>query len=128
MTMTVQDAVTLTVQLQLALRRETRQDIAQVLGITPSAVTARFKGRTRWSVDDLDRLSEHFGVSVARIVEPPVAALAGSGVLESAWGVDGMGAGREAVSKRERRTPEAGGTVLVMPRRRVTVLPVTAVA
>ena len=36
--------------------RYTQADVAERLGITQSKVSARLRGTTRWSLDDLDRL------------------------------------------------------------------------
>ena len=58
---TTQDIVTLRVKGAMLFRRELQSDIAAVLGIHPSGVTARFNGRRGWTLDEVDMLAEHFG-------------------------------------------------------------------
>ena len=42
----------------MAATSQTQTDIARVLGVSQSQVSARIGGRTRWSFDDLDALMD----------------------------------------------------------------------
>lgn len=42
----------------MAATAQTQTDIAHLLGVSQSQVSARLGGRTRWSVDDLDALMD----------------------------------------------------------------------
>lgn len=77
MTTTVQDAVNTSVLLHLTLNRQSRKDLALALGVTPGAISHRLSGLTRWSLDDLEKLAAHFGVSPADLLNPPLAAFGG---------------------------------------------------
>jgi transcriptional regulator with XRE-family HTH domain len=97
-----QERVTTSVRVEMALRREHQSDLARALGLTQTSVSARLNGRTRWSVDDLDKLAEHFGVTVADLVNPPRAYLRGTGTSG------------ESVTQGNRRG-RIGGSVLTLP-------------
>src|SRR3712207_2642621 len=71
MSLTLQQAISLSVKLRMVARGLTRRDVADALGITTSAVTARFRDRTKWSVDDLDALCALLQVTPAELVTPP---------------------------------------------------------
>lgn len=68
---TTQETVTLAIGLRMHARRELQRDVGEVLGLSSSAVSKRLNGETRWSVDDLDKLADHYGVSVAQLVSEP---------------------------------------------------------
>lgn len=72
MSLTLQEAITLSVKLHMVARGLSRRDVADALGITASAVTARFKDRTSWSIDDLDALCALLQLAPADLVTPPV--------------------------------------------------------
>lgn len=102
------DRVTTGVLVGMAVRRMTQAQLAAALGVTQPAVSARLRGRTRWSVDDLDKLSELFGMRVADLVEPPLDAFAGTGTSG--------GPTAERVTRHEHVPAQRGsGTVLLLP-------------
>lgn len=49
------------VRLLMALADESQSDVAKVIGVPQSAVSARLRGQTKWTVDDLEVLAEHYG-------------------------------------------------------------------
>lgn len=104
MTSPVQDAVSTAVLVHLALRRETRRQLAGVLGVDPSAISNRLKGVTKWSLDDLDALARHWDISPAQLLAPPVEAFAGGG------------ADAGFVTWRQRTDEAPVGSVLLLPR------------
>lgn len=65
------DKVTATVKVLLALAGENQTTLAGVLGVTPTSVSNRVRGFSRWSVDELDTLARHFDVQVSDLIEPP---------------------------------------------------------
>ena len=44
---------------------------ARVLGLSQPALSDRFRGRTPFTLADLDRIADHLGVTVAELLEPP---------------------------------------------------------
>ena len=50
---------------------EDQQDVAPVLGITPTAVSSRLKGRTPWRVLELEALAKHFDVPAEIFLRDP---------------------------------------------------------
>lgn len=48
-----------------------QQEIAPVLGLSQPAVSDRLRGRTPFTLADLDRLAAHLGVTVPQLLEPP---------------------------------------------------------
>lgn len=52
------------VRILMALAEESQSDVAKVLGVPQSAVSARLRGQTKWTVDDLEVLALHYGKSI----------------------------------------------------------------
>lgn len=48
----------------------TQEQVAEVLGVTRPAVSARLSGGTKWSIGEVAALAEFFGMTVADFVEP----------------------------------------------------------
>jgi len=69
--MTVQDTISETVRLLMALRRERQSDVADALGLPRVSLGNRLAGHTRWTSDDLEGLAAHFAVPVTVLVTPP---------------------------------------------------------
>ncbi len=61
--MTSQERVTEAVRALRAARREKQSDLAQLLGVGQDTMSRKLSGQIKWSLDDLDRLSEHYGVA-----------------------------------------------------------------
>lgn len=74
-----QERVTTAVRMLVAARRQRQEDLAAVLGVTQPSVSAKMRGRARWSVDDLDKLAEHFDVPLHDLLSPPTAYLRPTG-------------------------------------------------
>lgn len=60
------------VRYALAARGESQESVARVLGIAQSGVNERMQGRVMWRVDELDKLVEHFELTIGDLVDPPV--------------------------------------------------------
>ena len=52
------------VRLLMADAGENQSTVARVLGVPQSAVSARLRGQTKWTVDDLEVLARHYGKSI----------------------------------------------------------------
>lgn len=65
------ETVSANLRVYMALRRQTHEDVAAVLGLTRPAVSARLNGRTAWSLDDVDKLAGHYGVTPATFLSAP---------------------------------------------------------
>ena len=59
-----------------AVERQSQTQIAGVLGLSQAAVAHRLRGATKWNVDDVGRLCDHFGVTYAQLTAGPRAWLA----------------------------------------------------
>lgn len=68
--MSAQELVTQVVRLNMALRNESQADLARALGVAPPAVSKKFRGRLRWSLDDLERLAEHYALPLDAFLRP----------------------------------------------------------
>lgn len=49
-------------------------DIAAVLDLSPSQISARFTGRIAWRINELQAIAEHLGVPVASLIDEPTEA------------------------------------------------------
>lgn len=55
----------------MTARAEDQGDLAHVLGVTQAAVSNKLTGKTRWSIDDLDRMAEHYGIRAGDFLRGP---------------------------------------------------------
>lgn len=58
------DTVSLVVRTLMAANGDTQVTVGQVLDLPRSAVAARLRGRTRWTVGEVDALARHWGVDL----------------------------------------------------------------
>jgi len=66
---TIQDVVTTSVRVLLALTDRQQKDLAEVLQVNASGITRRMT-RGTWSIEDLEALAKYFGVPIAAFFEP----------------------------------------------------------
>ncbi|MDO8107132.1 helix-turn-helix transcriptional regulator [Isoptericola sp. b441] len=71
--------VTATVRQVLRERHLSQEQLGEVLGLSQQAVSDRLRGRTRFSLRDLDALARHLGVPVAELLEAPASLVAPMG-------------------------------------------------
>ncbi len=57
-------AVSAEIRALMGRYRVTQTQLAQVLGMSQSSLSARLSGSVPWDVDDLDKIAEHFKVEV----------------------------------------------------------------
>lgn len=105
MTTATHNKITRFVQFAQLERNEPREVLAAVLGVSVSSVSKRLLGHVRWSVDDLDLLADHYGVTVAQLVEPP--SLVGPPPLRPVIAHRGGRTSSGSVNPRERRVGAA---------------------
>lgn len=67
--------VTKVVKALMALHQEKQADLAEVLGLGIGAVHDRMTGKTRWSLDDLAAMAEHWQVRAMDFLRDPQALL-----------------------------------------------------
>ncbi len=70
--------VNATVEALMSVRRESRDSLAAVLGISRNSVWRRLAGQSEWTVSELAVLAAHFGLPAQTFMDGPVA-LFGSG-------------------------------------------------
>ena len=63
--MKANDSVSAVLRACMALAGESQERVAEVLGVTRPAVTARLAGRTRWTVSEVEVLADHYGIEPA---------------------------------------------------------------
>ncbi|MDO8147866.1 helix-turn-helix domain-containing protein [Isoptericola sp. b515] len=56
------------VRLETARRGMSQQDLAAAVGLSRTAVSARFRGRVAWSLDEIGTLAQLFGCRVVDLV------------------------------------------------------------
>ena len=64
-------AASLAVREALRARGIRQRDAARVLGLSQPALSDRLRGRTPFTLADLDALASYLGVQVAELLEPP---------------------------------------------------------
>lgn len=57
-----------TLKLLLTRTGQRHSDLARILGVTQSSMSARLRGESRWKLDDLPPVAEHFGVTVGELL------------------------------------------------------------
>lgn len=45
---------------EMARCGETQRTLAKLLGITPNAIWRRLTGRTEWTINEIDKICEHY--------------------------------------------------------------------
>lgn len=75
-----QKCITDSVRALSAWKRETQADLGEVLGISPVSVAQRLNGRLKWSLEDVQRLCSHYGVTYDQLTRGPGYWLTFSGV------------------------------------------------
>ena len=78
-TQSLDSIVAVNVKVALALRGKTQADLARALGISRGAVTFKMKGRSPWSVPDIEKAGEFLGIQPAKFLDPNGLLVAGSG-------------------------------------------------
>lgn len=68
--MSAHELVTQVVRLNMALRAESQADLAAALGTSKAGISKRMNGRLRWSLDDLERLAEHYALPLDAFLRP----------------------------------------------------------
>jgi hypothetical protein len=71
--MDVQERVTDSVRALAAWKRETSADVAAVLGLSKSSANGKMIGRVTWTLRDMERLCEHYGVTFEQLTAGPAA-------------------------------------------------------
>jgi transcriptional regulator with XRE-family HTH domain len=64
----LQEVITRVVRFLMTDFGRTQANVATALGVSQPQVSQRLLGKTAWSIEDLDRLSAYFGVTVAELV------------------------------------------------------------
>lgn len=57
-----------TVRHLLTRTGERHSDIAPLLGVNQSSMSARLRGASRWKLDDLAPVADHFGLTVCELI------------------------------------------------------------
>lgn len=69
--MDVQERVTDSVRALAAWKREGNAEVAAVLGLSKSSANGRMIGRIPWTVADMDKLCQHYGVTFDQLTAGP---------------------------------------------------------
>jgi antitoxin component HigA of HigAB toxin-antitoxin module len=56
-----------------AWKKETQADLGQLLGLSPTTVAHRLNGRLAWTLQDVERLCSHYGVTIDQLTAGPPA-------------------------------------------------------
>ncbi len=80
----IQRNVTQVLRTLLLAHGEDQSDVAKALRVTQAAVSNKMAGKTRWSLDDVEALAEHFGMEDPGLfLNDPRALLSGIGFSKS---------------------------------------------
>jgi transcriptional regulator with XRE-family HTH domain len=74
MSSTTAETVAANVRAEMARRRVTQADLAELLNVSQQAISRRVSGRTAFGLDDLAKLADHFGVPLVALIGTGVAA------------------------------------------------------
>jgi hypothetical protein len=74
-----------------AIKRDNQHLLAELLGTSQSSVGAKLVGKVRWTVQDLTKLSGHYGVGIEQLTAGPWAWI--KAARQTAQGADGVNAG-----------------------------------
>ena len=75
------------VETLLSWRGRTRQELADHLGVHVSAISKAYKGKRRWTMNDVEMMAEFFDVSVTTFYDDPESLLRSRCVREVGGGV-----------------------------------------
>ncbi|MFJ8443979.1 helix-turn-helix domain-containing protein [Kitasatospora griseola] len=75
MGMSTEELLRATVGALLRATGESQADLARGVGLSQAQVSRKLSGRHSWAVNDLDRLSGHYGIAVVDLVVGPTHAL-----------------------------------------------------
>jgi hypothetical protein len=73
--MTTQAQLSTTVRAAMAVTGETQKELAEVIGVHLNSFNGRMTGRVAWSLDDLDKLADHWGGHPWDLMQGPAKAL-----------------------------------------------------
>ncbi|MER5772490.1 acyltransferase [Streptomyces sp. NPDC001985] len=76
MTMSTEDTLRLTVAAIMQLTRERQADVGAGTGLSQLQISRKQAGRTAWTLDDADALSNHWGIPVLDLLAGPTHAAA----------------------------------------------------
>ena len=68
----MQEGITGTVRSMSALLRESQGDVGNLLGLSPVTVAQRLNGRLEWSLRDVTKLCEHYGLTFDELTAGPL--------------------------------------------------------
>lgn len=74
MRMATEETLRLTVAALMQATAQTQTDLAQAIGLTQAQISRRQTGRASWTLDDCDRLADHYGIPVLTLLAGPTTA------------------------------------------------------
>jgi transcriptional regulator with XRE-family HTH domain len=69
----MQQGISGSVRALAAWKRETQADLGRLLGLSPVTVAHRLNGRLAWSLQDVETLCKHYGVTMDQLAAGPPA-------------------------------------------------------
>lgn len=73
--MNSQEEVVSSIRSLMAVTRETQKDVAEAAGIKMTAVNSKMNHRSRWTLDELDRLAQHWMMRTIDLLQGPAHAV-----------------------------------------------------
>lgn len=65
---TVEERLNETIKLLLTRTGQRHSDIAQILGVSQSSMSARLRGESSWKLDQIPPIADHFGLTVGELL------------------------------------------------------------
>jgi len=67
-TVHLEDRLNETLRLLLVRTGQRHSDLGAVIGVNQSSMSARLRGESKWRLDDLPLVADHFGVTVCELI------------------------------------------------------------
>lgn len=64
----MEDRLNETLRLLLTRTGQRHSDLAEILGVSQSSMSARLRGQSRWRLDDLPPVADFFGLTVGELL------------------------------------------------------------
>ena len=75
----LESIISINMKVALAVRNKSQADLARGLGVSNGVISQKMRGRTAWTIPDMEKAGEFLGIQPARFLEANGFLVAGSG-------------------------------------------------
>lgn len=94
--MNTQEIVSRVVRIYMVARDETQEELGHALGLSRPAVTQKLSGRSKWTLNDLEVLQKHYGLTVDELLSGTILRQLGGFEAEATRAERGLNRGPRA--------------------------------